>query len=270
MKYKKIYIEITNVCNLNCSFCAKTNREPKFMSLEEFKIILNKIKDYTNYIYLHVLGEPLLHPKINEFISIANELGFNVNITSNGYLINNINDDVKIRQINISLHSYIENNNLSLDDYLNNIFLKASKLVEKGTYINYRLWVNNKNSNIILNKLNQQYHSNITINDRTKTLASNIFYSKEKEFTWPSKIEEGRLSPTGTCRALKDHIAILVDGTIVPCCLDNNANINLGNIFNDNLDEIINSSTYKDMLKGFNNNQKINKLCQKCNFYSLK
>jgi radical SAM protein with 4Fe4S-binding SPASM domain len=240
------------------------------MSLEEFKIILNKIKNYTNYLYLHVLGEPLLHPKINEFISIAKELGFNVNITSNGYLINNIEDNTKIRQINISLHSYNENNGKNLDDYLNDIFEKTEKLAQKGTYINYRLWANNKNNQIILDKLNQKYHSNITINTKSATFKKNIFFSKENEFIWPSKVEEGRLSPTGTCRALKDHIAILVDGTIVPCCLDNDAKINLGNIFNDNLDEIINSSPYKDMLKGFNNNQKINKLCQKCNFYDLK
>jgi radical SAM protein with 4Fe4S-binding SPASM domain len=270
MKFKKIYIEITNVCNLNCSFCAKTNRTPKYMNLDEFEIILNKIKNYTEYIYLHVLGEPLLHPKINEFINLAAKLGFKVNITTNGYLINNIKNNQNIRQINISLHSYNKNNNLTLDEYLNNIF-EATKRLKNNTYINYRLWVNNQDTEIILKKLNDKYNKNITLNDRTLILDDNIFFSSEKEFIWPSKvIEEGSNYSLGTCRALKDHIAILVDGTIVPCCLDNNANINLGNIFNHDLDEIITSSTYKDILMGFNNNKKINKLCQNCNFYSLK
>ena len=104
MKYKKVYIEITNNCNLNCSFCIHNKRTPKFMSMDEFKIILSKLKGYTKYLYFHILGEPLLHPYINEFINEASK-DFYVNITTNGYLIKNIKDNKNIRQINISLHS---------------------------------------------------------------------------------------------------------------------------------------------------------------------
>ena len=35
-KYKKIYIEITNNCNLNCSFCSKVNRAKRNMTLDEY------------------------------------------------------------------------------------------------------------------------------------------------------------------------------------------------------------------------------------------
>ena len=104
-RFKKIYIEISNGCNLNCDFCIKNKRKNKFITVDEFKIILNKVKDYTVYLYFHILGEPILHPIINELINIAS-IDFKVNITSNGYLIDRIKDNKNIRQLNISLHSF--------------------------------------------------------------------------------------------------------------------------------------------------------------------
>lgn len=268
MKFKKIYIEITNICNLSCSFCAKNTRNPEFMTLSNFEYILNKIKDYTDYIYLHVMGEPLLHPEINNFIEVASNKGFSINITSNGFLINKLNTD-KIRQLNISLHSVKEQNSIDTTNYLSSIFENCEKLAEKGVYINYRVWRNNCLD--ILKYLEERYNVSITKEDKTKTLAKNIFYSNEDEFIWPIKrLGEGNNYPFGTCRALKDHIAILVDGTIVPCCLDNNATIPLGNIFNNTLQDILNSPIYKELLTGFNSNKKIHKLCQNCTFYDQK
>ena len=100
MKFKKIYIEITNKCNLNCDFCIQNKREAKYISIDEFNSLLDKIKDYTDYLYFHILGEPLLHPKINKLINIASN-NFKINITTNGYLIKNIKDNKNIRQLNI-------------------------------------------------------------------------------------------------------------------------------------------------------------------------
>jgi radical SAM protein with 4Fe4S-binding SPASM domain len=217
------------------------------------------------------MGEALMHPLINVFIKTAINNNFKVNLTTNGYLIDKLEDNLGIRQINISLQSFNKDNGISIDEYLNKIFKFSKKLSEEGTYINYRMWVNNDTTNLILDKLNQEYNANINVSDRTKTLAKNIFYSKEKEFVWPSiQKEEGSNYSTGTCRALKDHIAILVDGTVVPCCLDNDANINLGNIFTDDLTSIINTPLYQSILNGFNNNIKVCDLCKKCNFYDLK
>ncbi|HIS11510.1 MAG TPA: radical SAM protein, partial [Candidatus Onthocola stercoravium] len=68
---KKVYVEITNNCNLDCSFCIKNTRKSMFMSEDNFEVILNKLKNTTSYLYFHVMGEPLLHPLINEFIDIA-------------------------------------------------------------------------------------------------------------------------------------------------------------------------------------------------------
>ena len=86
--FKRIYIEITNQCNLNCTFCKKNSRPAKYLSLEEFTYILEQIKEDTRYIYLHVQGEPLMHPLLHQFINIAKEKNFNTHIDTNGNLIN--------------------------------------------------------------------------------------------------------------------------------------------------------------------------------------
>lgn len=269
MKYKKIYIEITNVCNLNCSFCAQNTRKPQFMTIDEFTTILNKIKNYTKYIYLHVMGEPLLHPEINNIIEIATKNNFKVNITTNGFLIDRLDENKQIRQINLSLHSVKEQNQINSTIYFSKLFKKSEIFAEKGTYINFRVWRNNCND--IIKILESEYGININKADKTKTLAPNIFYSNEEAFVWPiKKLGEGNTHSTGNCRALKDHIAILVDGTVVPCCLDNDATIPLGNIFKSPLSEIIESPIYNKLLTGFNENKKRHKLCQNCNFYEQK
>lgn len=263
--YKKIYLEITNNCNLNCSFCIKNSRPRKYMEESKFRIILDKIKPYTNYLYFHVLGEPLMHPKINEFINIASK-DFKVNITTNGYLINRIKDNKNIRQINISLHSYNEIYGKSLNDYMNDIFDVVDNL-KKYTYISYRFWVNSKYSSEILSMINEYYNKNIRIEEikNNYTIDKNIFISINEEFVWPD-LENDYYNEFGTCYALRDHIGILVDGTIVPCCLDTKGIIKLGNIFSDNLESIIKGTRYNAMKNGFKNNKKCELLCKKCRY----
>ena len=263
--YKKIYLEITNNCNLNCDFCIKNSREKKFMSIDEFKEILNKLKGYTKYLYFHILGEPLLHPNINKFIDIASK-DYNINITTNGYLIDRIKTNKNIRQINISLHSYNERYNISLNDYMNKIFDTIDNLKEY-TYISLRFWLKNKYSKNILDMINKKYGVNLDINNlkNNSTIIKNIFISLNEEFIWPD-LDNNYYNESGTCYALKDHIGILVDGTIVPCCLDSRGIINLGNIFKDNLEDVIKSYRYKNMLTGFKCNKKYEELCKKCKY----
>lgn len=260
---KKVYIEITNNCNLDCSFCIKNDRVNKFMSIEEFKIILEKIKPYTKYIYLHVMGEALLHPKINKLIDLASK-DFNVNITTNGYLIDKIKTK-NIRQINISIHSFDYKYKINTEEYLNNIFKVVDKL--NNTYISYRFWVNNKNSKELLDIINKHYNTSFKIEELKKDnkINDHIFINTYNEFIWPD-LNNNYYSEEGKCYALRDHIGILVDGTVVPCCLDSKGIINLGNIYKDNLEDILNSDRVKKMLDGFKNNKKIEELCKKCNF----
>lgn len=263
--YKKIYIEITNDCNLSCLFCIKNKRKKKYITLDEFKIILDKIENHTKYIYLHILGEPLIHPLINEFINYASNR-FKVNITTNGYKINNIINNKNIRQLNISLQSYNEIYGISLKEYMDNIF-NAVDVLKEYTYISYRIWVKNKYTSDIISMINNKYNINLDIDSikNNTTISNNIFISVNEEFIWPD-LNNNYYSEKGKCYALRDHIGILVDGSIVPCCLDSKGDIILGNIYKDNLDDIIKNDRYNNMLNGFMNNIKVEELCKKCNF----
>lgn len=260
--YKKIYLEITNNCNLNCSFCIKNNRQKKYISINDYQIILEKLKNHTKYLYFHVSGEPLLHPDINELIDLGS-INYFINISTNGYLIKRIKDNHHIRQINISLHSYDKKYKISLEEYLNNIVEVINELHD-DTYFALRFWTNNAYNKEIINYLEKVFNTKIEIKNNYKII-DNVYISINKEFIWPD-LNNDYYNEFGVCYALKKHIGILVNGDVVPCCLDANGIIKLGNILENNLDDIINSEKYQIMLKGFNDNKKIEELCKKCNF----
>lgn len=270
-KYRKIYIEITNICNLKCSFCKETNRIKRNMTKEEFTNIVEKIKDYTDYIYLHVKGEPLLHKDIKEFLDIAYKNNIKVNLTTNGTLIkqviNSIKDCKAVNKINFSLHS--ENNK---ENYLEEIFESVKELPKSVTCI-YRLWTLNNNeldekSTTIVDKIKEYYNLSTDIVDKIKRennikIFNNIYVDKDNEFEWPTINDH---KSNGYCYALKTQIAILVDGTVVPCCLDDDGTINLGNIHYQSLDDIINSEKYKNLQKSFQDRKPCEELCKSCRF----
>ena len=260
--FKKIYVEITNNCNLNCPFCIGNNRQKEFITEYKFNLLLNKLKGYTKYLYFHLMGEPLIHPEINQLINIASK-DYKINITTNGYFINRIKDNKNIHQVNISLHSFDDNKNKTLDEYLNDIYNAVDNLLVNNTIINYRLWVNNKYKDDIIKSIENRY--NTIINGNTK-IKDYLYLEFETEFIWPN-INNHYCNEEGSCQGLRTHIGILVDGSVVPCCLDYNGNLKLGNIYEQDLDEILNQQKVKDMIKGFQNNKKIEKLCQHCNFY---
>ena len=270
-KYKKIYIEITNNCNLNCSFCPKTKRAKEYMSIENYEEILKKINNYTDYTYLHVKGEPLLHPKIIDIIKLSEKYNLKVNLTTNATLFpkyaKELGTCTNLNKINFSLHS--ENN---IPNYCEKIFDNIKYLSQKTTVI-YRLWTlkNNKldkKSTEIVNKIKEYYNLSTEtveeiINKKNIKIQSTIYVDKDNEFTWP-KITDYKSE--GYCYALKTHIAILVDGTVVPCCLDENGQIPLGNIFNNTLEEIINSDKYQRIKKSFQDRKPCEELCKSCTF----
>lgn len=266
MKLKKIYIEITNRCNLSCRFCIHNQRPFKDMTLNEYKVIIDKIKGKTREVYLHVLGEPLLHNDINEFIDYASLNGLKVNITTNGYLINKIIDNENIYRLNISMHSYDSKNGVEIDEYLNNLFNVIDKLRDK-TFVSLRLWVGNKATDYMLKCINKRYNSNVgeIYDDMKERISDNLIIDTNHEFIWPD-LENKYYSCIGTCRGLIDHIGILVDGTIIPCCLDSKGIINLGNIFYDEIEDVYNKEIVKEMILGFKNNQKVHDLCKHCYF----
>ena len=263
-RFKKIYIEVTNACNLNCNFCIKNERDNQFISIGDFKILLNRITNFTDYLYFHVLGEPLMHPRINKLIDIAS-VNFKVNITTNGYLINKIKDNTNIRQLNISLHSFNTSYKISLTDYLNNIFDSIDELIKNKTYISLRLWVKSIYNKEIIKHINKRYNSSITCNTRKKKINNYLFFDTFHEFVWPD-LSNNIYESNGKCYGLIDHIGILVDGSIIPCCLDSRGDITLGNIYINNLDDALNSERTVGITNGFKSNKKVEELCKHCKF----
>lgn len=284
-RYKKIYLEITNVCNLQCDFCPQTKRKAEFMSETAFTDILNQIKPFTDYIHLHVKGEPLLHPQLGKFLELSYEMGFKVNITTNGTLINHVADMLlekpSVRQINFSLHSFDGNeNNLSKAEYMDSILQFASKaIVDSSIIIAFRLWnleeallsADQRERNAdITHRIEAHFQLPFPIQGNLSTskavkLADRIYLNHDYEFTWPDLANQEETAK-GYCYGLKSQVAILVDGTVVPCCLDGEGVINLGNIHEQKFTDIINGKRAESIKLGFNNNTLVEELCRKCGF----
>lgn len=274
-KFKKVYIEITNVCNLSCSFCSHSNKQKREMTTKEFEHILKEIDNYTDYVYLHVKGEPLLHSNLDGILALCEKYHKKVNITTNGTLIiNKIDTLLKykcVRQINFSLHS--ENN---YPNYLENTFYATEKLATEK-YIVYRFWTMNNNnldkkSTAIVDKIIKYFKLSPEVvekiyNDKNIKILENVFINKQDQFIWPN-INNDYYQEEGYCHALTTHIGILADGTVVPCCLDSEGEISLGNIFSTSFSFIITSSKFITILNGFRNRRVTEKLCQHCSFKS--
>lgn len=273
--FKKIYIEITNICNLKCKFCPETTRTKQFMSVENFEEVVRKIAEFTNLVCLHVKGEPLLHNKLAELLKILEKYNLKANITTNGTLLKDKLDIIKksksVRQINISLHSSTQNE-LFGKQYLKDVFESVEKL--ENTIISYRLWnlktikENDINSEII-QEISDYYHTEDLREKLTKNeffkIRDNIFINQDTEFTWPN-IENKPINEKGRCLALKEQIAILVDGTVVPCCLDNNGDIPLGNILEETMKDILNKNKTVEIKRNFENQIITCNLCKTCGF----
>lgn len=273
--FKKIYIEITNICNLKCKFCPETKRNKMFMNVDDFEKIIHKTYMYTNLVCLHVKGEPLLHHKLQDILKILEKYNLKVNITTNGTLIKQqleiLKNSKSIRQINISLHSFTQNEMLN-KQYLQDIFESVEQL--ENVIISYRLW-NLKNidkndvNNDIIKSIEEYYNikglKQQLIENEFLKIKEKIFINQDIEFTWPDLNKE-KIIEKGRCLALKEQIAILVDGTVVPCCLDNNGDIPLGNILEESMEEILAKSQSKKIKKNFENSVITCKLCNTCGF----
>jgi len=270
--FAKVYVEISNICNLKCSFCPGTIRAPRRMNVNEFELILNKIKPYTDYIYFHLLGEPLCHPNLAEFLNIADEMEFKVIITTNGTLLNK-NTDILLKSKShyktvISLHSFEANDNKnSFENYLQNCF-EYAKNAESKKIVVLRLWNNGGKDNLndeILSVLEKHFPKPWNEERNGTRIGNKIFLQYGDKFDWP-KLESDDTNENVFCYGLRDQIGILADGTVVPCCLDNNGEINLGNIFEKDLEDIINSEKAQKIYNGFSNRTAQEELCKRCSF----
>ena len=283
-KFKKVYIEITNVCNLSCSFCPKTGRDKEFLSIERFKKILEEVKPYTKYIYFHLMGEPLLNRNLEKFLEISYNEGFKVNLTTNGTLIPKVKEVLlnakALRQINISLHSFeANNNNILFTDYFNNVFDFVKEANENTDIIcAMRLWNMDSSTLKGQNDLNNDilaemgrilgYEGNLSEileRDNKVKIKDRMYLNGAEKFQWPAMDIEP-LGDIGFCHGLRDHFGILVDGTVVPCCLDGEGNIPLGNIYEKPLKEILEGERARSIYDGFSARKRVEELCKRCGY----
>lgn len=294
-KLKRIYVEITNKCNLSCDFCPGPGRREGFMDRELFGRILSEVGEFTGQLYFHVLGEPLLHPELGSFLDMCHEQGIKVNITTNGSLIDRRADILlskpALRQVNFSLHSFESNyRDYPIDKYLDSIFgfIESTRKCEK-LLIGLRLWnitgtgTNSLNRHILdrigkkakeWNTEDSQNHPLVLSLDSIPEevtpvnglkLFNNVFLHIAEVFDWPDpKIED--ISSRGFCYGLRDQAAILVDGTVVPCCLDGKGTISLGNIKNESFADIIGSERALKLYEGFSRREAVEALCRKCGY----
>jgi radical SAM protein with 4Fe4S-binding SPASM domain len=242
------------------------------MSVDEFKTVLEKIRDYTDYIYFHLLGEPLCHPELEAFLQIADEMKFKVIITTNGTLIEKCRDillksDSHYKTV-ISLHSFEANDNkISFCKYLDDCFSYA-KTAENKKIVVLRLWNNGGKDSMndeILSSL-ENHFPKPWVSERNGTrIGEKIYLQFGDKFDWPS-LENDNIDEKIFCYGLRDQLGVLADGTVVPCCLDNNGEINLGNIFESDLEEIINSPKAQNIYNGFSNRTACEELCKRCSF----
>ncbi|MBQ8409502.1 MAG: SPASM domain-containing protein [Clostridia bacterium] len=270
----KIYLEITNVCNLNCTFCHKTSRKKKFMSENEFELSTDKLRHQTKYLYFHLMGEPTLHPLLPTFIAIAKEKGFIPMLTTNGSLLSDKGSSLLAclpYKISISLHAPEANPTFADPLYLDNCINFAKNAAEKGCIIALRLWnlgTDTDNSSII-KRLHDEFSGEwkpIRGGSSLK-LSDNLYLEWGQHFEWPDpNLLEADPDSDSFCYGLRDHCAVLVDGTVIPCCLDADGNLSLGNLFESNLEEILSTPRAKAIYDGFTKRRAVESFCRKCGF----
>ena len=271
-RFRKIYLEISNLCNLRCAFCPGTRRPPRAMTREEFSSLLPRLRPWTDYLYFHLMGEPLCHPQLEEFLSLSGELGFRVILTTNGTLLRRRQDMLlsspALHKVNISLHAF-EANDLDrpFSAYLEDC-LAFGKAAEGSKLVTYRLWNQGgqdlKNREI-LTALEQAFPGPWAENRRGHRLGTGVFLEYGDKFDWPDLS-----APEGDahvfCYGLRDQLGILCDGTVVPCCLDHEGDLALGNLFTQDLEEILSSPRARAIYNGFSQSKATEELCRKCGY----
>lgn len=272
MRFQKIYVEISNLCNLSCAFCPGTKRPKGRMTAEEFSALAPKLRPYTDYLYFHLMGEPLCHPQLGEFLDIAGNHGFKVILTTNGTLLARQQElllsSPALHKINISLHAF-EANDLAVpfEKYLADC-IAFGQAVKGEKLVVYRLWnqggADAKNEEIIA-ALQAAFPQEWVAEKRGTRLSDRTYLEYGDKFDWPDLSApegDGRVF----CYGLRDQLGVLYDGTVVPCCLDHEGDLALGNIFRKEMEEILNSPRAKAIYDGFSKKEAAEPLCRRCGY----
>lgn len=284
MKFLRTYIEISNICNLQCTFCPEVERDKKILSPDNFRIILKKVLPFTEQICLHLMGEPLAHPEFPQILKICEEEGAIIHLTTNGTYLSKYGFETfiyskAIRQINFSIHSYKDNfPGQDIRPYLYDILMFSRQALQERPelYINYRLW--NLAETTRMQEENQDIMDHICeffqvpVNEKidlglrkNKNITGRIYFHFDSRFKWPSYADPEQ-GEKGFCHALSQQIGIHANGTVVPCCLDKEAGIPLGNVLETSFEDILSSARLVRMREGFQKRFLTEELCRKCTF----
>lgn len=267
--YARVYVEITNICNMHCSFCHGHSRPPRRMTAEEFSRVLDALSGKTEYVYYHLMGEPLTHPELSAFIQRARSRGFRSVITTNGTLLARHGQaliDAGVYKVSISLHSFEEGSDMDFVRYLSETADFADAASRAGVIVVFRLWNaghDGGRNEKILAFLRARLDGEWTENTRGLRIRDKLHIEWGERFTWPDR-EAPDLGRTVFCYGLHDHFGILSDGTVVPCCMDSDGVIALGNVFKAPLDEILTSARARAITEGFAHRQAAEALCRRC------
>ena len=282
-RFQKINIEISNICNLQCSFCPEVIRSKKMIDLQLFTRIIEQSAPLTEQVCFHLMGEPLVHPKLEAMVEVCSRANVPIFFVSNGVLLNDRRAHILLhpafRQVNFSLHSFHDNfPDRDPTEYLEKIFsfTEAALETRPDLYLNYRLWnlqetrsAGDRNTGMLARieeRFGWKFDPDLNVKvQKSKRIKGRLYLHFDTEFTWPS-MDLPVLGESGTCYGLSSHIGILVDGTVVPCCLDKEGNIPLGNIANETLTDILASPKAMRILEGFRRRKLEESLCQRCQY----
>ncbi len=273
-RFRKIYVEISNKCNLSCAFCPGTKRAPAAMDADAFSMLLPKLQPFTDYLYFHLMGEPLCHPQLERFLELANAYGFRVILTTNGTLLSKHQDlllaSPALHKIHISLHAYEANDlHIPFEEYIRQC-LQFGRAAEGKKIVVYRLWNGggaDRRNGEILDALHSAFPGNWIPGRQGTAIGNRIFLEPGDKFDWPgmdADEREGRFF----CYGLRDQLGILADGTVVPCCLDHEGDIALGNLFSQSLTDILASPRAVALYDGFSQGIAAEPLCRRCGYAS--
>lgn len=281
MKFYRVYVELTNICGLKCSFCPPKSLPTQTMSLPFFEHILDELQPYTKELAYHIVGDPLTLSNLEMYLDLTCKRNLKVSLTTSGYFL--AQRELKtllhsaIKQINISLNSYNKNSMpLSFEAYMAPILelCRLKNEIQKEIFINLRIWnMDEKESEkdfneMLFSLLEKEFgiplHVKTIYQNRPKSirLAEKILLHFDDYFEWPSL--ESNHHSEGTCQGLSSHFGILSSGKVVPCCLDKDGMIELGDLHVSSLKEILDAPKTHAIINGFKNDQAEELLCQKC------
>lgn len=271
--YSRVYVEITNICNRSCSFCPGTVREPRRMSLAEFDIITDKLSGVTEYIYLHVMGEPLTHPDVHKMVALANEKGFHTAITTNGTLLGARGADIVdagVYKVNISVHSFEEGSREDYLSYLDTCFTFADTASQNGVLTVLRLWNRGFDAGRNIDTvalMRERLCGEWKEGSRGIRIRKKLHLEYGDRFEWPDMSAKDR-GESVFCYGLGDHFGVLCDGRVIPCCLDREGVITLGNLLEEGVSvrDIVEGDRARRIREGFACRRAVEELCRHCGY----